>query len=171
VVGRKKLNLWNSSKSPYAASRCRHATSGGGYYMSTISIISKKYMRYSNNLPHTCYIKSKSYTHNHLKRFIALQNLTSVVQRLHPFTTPTGRTRNGRITKGHASFLWMIDPMANMKRQSSADGNFKERGRRAVHDNAGDLRRTLRKGSTSSRNDSPFPQEGVPTLPFLHHSH
>jgi hypothetical protein len=41
-------------------------------------------------------------------------------------------------------FLWRIGPMANMSGQSSGDGNFKERGRRARHDNAGyDLRRTV----------------------------
>jgi hypothetical protein len=66
-----------------------------------------------NNLPHTCYIKSKSYTHNPLKRFIALQNLMPVVQRLHPFTM-LGRMRNGWITIGHTGFLWGIGPMVNM---------------------------------------------------------
>lgn len=51
-----------------------------------------------------------SYTResNHLKRFIALQNLTPAVQRLHPFTTPTGWTGDGGITIGHAGFLWRI---------------------------------------------------------------
>ena len=34
--------------------------------------------------------------------------------------------------------------MANMSGQGSGDGNFKERGRSAHHDNAGyDLRRTI----------------------------
>lgn len=111
---------------------------------STMPISLSEFYDSGNNLPPICCIKSRSYSHNHLKGFIALQNFTPVVQRLHPFTTPAGRTRNGQITIGHAGFLWRIGPTANMSRQSPGDGNFKERGRRAHHDNAGyDLRRMI----------------------------
>jgi len=84
-------------------------------------------------LPHASYNDP-----NHLKRFIASQNLTPVVQRFHPLTTPTRRTGNGRITIGHAGFLLRVGSMANMSRQSLGDGNLEEHRGRADHDNTGD---------------------------------
>ena len=70
-----------------------------------------------NNFRHTvqsCYVKSKSYAHNHLKCFKAFQYFMPVVKRLHPFDIPMVGTRNGRIAKSDACFLWRICPVVNM---------------------------------------------------------
>jgi len=74
-----------------------------------------------------------SYTHNHLKRFIALQNFTPVVQRLHPFTTPTSRTRDRWIAISDSCFRWRIGPVSDMIRQGLRDGNLEECRRGANH--------------------------------------
>jgi hypothetical protein len=60
--------------------------------------------------------KSESYTHNCLKSFITFQHLAPVIQRFHPFTATTCRTRNGGIAISDNGFSWEIDPKGNVPR-------------------------------------------------------